>query len=317
MTAPQVGQDYKTGITITPQMVEASCGEAKVSDPKARGDVGQSNANVVLFIGQREVSLCALPPPGLTQLTLLQRLSFPSPLRCDQQTGLFLAITTASEVDGEMDVLLHGTVNEPNEEEGFSIRCLAASRLVEALTALWEVGLPDAPPGLVLDQPISDHQASQASQTSAKTETEKDTPPARTGQSGVESSDELSGDAKPKVAASTVQELTSFMEKRAHRASDAVVEEVLKVVGATGAPGAEGAPRRVMEECKILEQQVRHSEKQALKVLEAPKPRIGSDGWAAGRKSGGRGDVLLVFRAIRRTKSRHNLTVSDSGRSGE
>ncbi|CAK9021582.1 unnamed protein product [Durusdinium trenchii] len=374
MTAPQVGQDYKTGITITPQMVEASCGEAKVSDPKETlqhmaispegllGAVSATSfwrwslceetpkpsvlgvdimpleeldgsqelrllsANVVLFIGQREVSLCALPPPGLTQLTLLQRLSFPSPLRCDQQTGLFLAITTASEVDGEMDVLLHGTVNEPNEEEGFSIRCLAASRLVEdmplepepvehtlpllglpgpldmgeveAMPMLMpmpfefppglpcrppglpspprshqEVGLPDAPPGLVLDQPISDHQASQASQTSAKTETEKEAPPARTGQSGVESSDELSGDAKPKVAASTVQELTSFMEKRAHRASDAVVEEVLKVVGATGAPGAEGEPRRVMEECKILEQQVRHSEKQALKVLEAPKPR--------------------------------------------
>lgn len=142
----------------------------------------------------------------------------------------------------------------------------------------------DVPPGLALDadpqvgtsQPS---QPSQPSQSSARSE--KDTSEAAAPRT-VESSDDLSGDAKQAAPAtestaatesrtgtSQARELSHFMQKRADRASDQVVDQVLQRLPDTNSGKPE---QKIMHECKQIEEQAQRTQRQVLKVLERPRP---------------------------------------------
>lgn len=378
----------KNGVLVTPELLEASSGEARVTDPKetlqhmsvspsgryliavsekffwrwsvreeAPEDleifdleeldasqelryVQETSPDRVLMVGEREVTdvllFCGDGGTRIMKLVVTQHLKFQSPIRCQPKTpDAFLALCTASEPEGQVDLLLRA-------EKGHSLTSLVARRLEDVSTghsasstvsqrnsevatgaprALeaqeYPPGLPmprysrppglpsppnrmiqappglnpmvsfDVPPGLALDAPQADlaevgtSQPSQPSQSSARSEKDEAAAP-RT----VESSDDLSGDAKPAAPATestatteesrtgtSARELSHFMQKRADRASDQVVDQVLQRL-----PDTSGKPeRKIMQECKQIEEQAQRTQRQVLKVLERPRPPSHSD----------------------------------------
>lgn len=372
----------RNGVLVTPELLEASCGEAHLMDPKEtlqhmsvspsgryviavsekvfwRWSVREDQAipeafdvemfdleeldasqeiryvetspDRVLMVGEREVTdvllFCGDSGTRIVKLVVTQHLKFQSPIRCQPKTpDAFLALSTASEPEGEVDLLLRA-------EKGNSITSLVACRLEQGvstasdfpavsldnsgiappgaepsgLEAGYPPGLPmprysrppglpsppnrmmqeppglsnpmvsfDVPPGLALGaDPQADmvgtSQPSQPSQSSARSE--KDTSEAAARRT-VESSDDLSGAGKqaapPTESTATARELSHFMQKRADRASDQVVDQVLQRLP-EGTNSGKPA-RKIMNECRQIEEQAQRTQRQVLKVLERPRP---------------------------------------------
>lgn len=356
-----MGQQAKSCIVVTPEMLETCSREAHASDPKetlqrmavssaghclcatsekrfwrwslheeasipeafnleirdlegmdASQELRLLNEDRALLAGEKEITLCALPNHGSSRLLPLQELHFHGSIRCEPQSNCFLALSTASEEDGEVDLLLHGVLDL---NEGFHLRSLEAFCLgqdasetstilaggipnmtVSELEAGYPPGLPfpsrppglpspqrpvvqepamtvafEGPPGLMLDDPqVADGTFDLPSQSSARSD--KETLETSRPQV-VESSDDAPGDTKPvtKESAPTVHELSSFMQKRADRASDLVVDQILETLPAAMAKADDAAPK-IMHECRQIEEQARRTQRQVLKVLERPRP---------------------------------------------
>eukprot|EP00435_Cladocopium_sp_Y103_P055521 s1248_g18.t1 len=270
----------------------------------------ETSPDRVLMVGEREVTdvllFCGDSGTRIVKLVVTQHLKFQSPIRCQPKTpDAFLALSTASEPEGEVDLLLRA-------EKGNSITSLVACRLEQGvstasdfpavsldnsgiappgaepsgLEAGYPPGLPmprysrppglpsppnrmmqekslsnpmvsfDVPPGLALG---ADPQEADTSEAAAR----------RT----VESSDDLSGAGKqaapPTESTATARELSHFMQKRADRASDQVVDQVLQRLP-EGTNSGKPA-RKIMNECRQIEEQAQRTQRQVLKVLERPR----------------------------------------------
>ncbi|CAJ1430478.1 unnamed protein product [Effrenium voratum] len=211
----------------------------------------------LLLLGARVVTLCTVEDP--LRLRLLRQLRFETALSFEPTPDL--AICCASEGEGaEMDLLLHGVVDQEEPLSCFSVSWKAPSpapslpavgesaRLpLEPALAPSEFRQVEPPPGLPspgkgLEMPTAPTAPPGLEQESGWESSQAPKLP--------DSSDDQSGDRR---AAGTVHELSAFMQKRAHRASDAVVQEVLRLLpeALKGASGT-GRAAEILRECQMI-----------------------------------------------------------------